>query len=481
MVDNLLLGFGSALSLSNLAWCFLGCAIGTIVGVLPGLGPTAALAILLPIAVTVGDPITSLIMLAGVYYGTQYGGSTTSILMNLPGEAASAPTTMDGYALTQQGHAKSALAVAAIGSFAAGTLATLAVALITPVLAELALKFGPTEYFAVMFMALVAATLFSDRGLTAGIVMMSAGMLLGLIGTDINSGTIRFTGGITDLSGGIPLVVLIMGLFGLPEIIKKLSLHGAVQNCKNNPVDTHLLRDSAPAMTRGTVIGTLLGMLPGVGSVLPAFAAYAVEKKLDSKVGTGNIKGVAAPESANNAAAQISFVPMLSLGLPATPVMALMAAALILQGITPGPQIVQSQPLLFWTLIGSMWIGNLMLLILNLPLVGVWVRLLSVPDIILRPSILVLCCIGVYSLRNNIFDILLLVPVTIIGVWVRNKKLPVMPALMGFILGPMMEEYLRRSLVISQGDWSTFMTHPLSATIIIASILLIIFQMKGSR
>lgn len=482
LLENLSLGLGSALMPGNLVWCFVGCLIGTVVGVLPGLGPTAALAILLPLVVQLGDPIAAIIMMAGVYYGTQYGGSTTSILMRLPGEAASAPTTLDGYALTQKGHAKTALAVAAIGSFIAGSIATLILALVAPGLAALSLKFGPAEYFSIMLLALVLSTLFSDRGFVTGLALISTGILLGSIGTDINSGTVRFTVGVTDLSSGIPLVVMIMGLFGLPELIQNLSskLHDRVQQ-ETLDLDRKLLIQSTPAIARGTLIGTLLGVLPGIGSVLPAFAAYAVEKKLDLRVGSGEIKGVAAPESANNAAAQISFVPMLSLGLPSTPVMALMAAALIMQGITPGPQIIQAQPLLFWTLIVSMWVGNVMLLILNLPLIGMWTKLLSIPAKILYPLILVLCCIGVYSVRNNLFDVLLLIPATAVGFWLQKRRLSAMPLLMGFVLGPMMEEYLRRSLIISQGDWSTFLTHPLSAVIISITVMLLFFNWKGKR
>jgi TctA family transporter len=472
LLANLAIGFGAALTPANLLYCLAGVTLGTLVGVLPGLGPIATIAILLPATFTL-EPVSSLIMLAGIYYGAQYGGSTTAILINLPGEATAVATTLDGHAMAKQGRAGAALATAAIGSFFAGTVATFLLAAFAPPLAEIALKFGPHEYFSLMVLGLAASVVLAHGSLLKAIGMILLGLLLGIIGTDVNSGMRRFTFEIPELADGIGFVVVAMGMFGLGEIVRNLE-HEATRTMVIQrvtglmPTKEDLKRIIAPIL-RGTALGSALGILPGNGALLGSFAAYSVEKKISrtpEQFGKGAIEGVAAPESANNAGAQTSFIPMLTLGIPSSPVMALMIGALIIQGIQPGPTVMTSQPVLFWGIIASMWIGNLFLVILNLPMIGLWVRLVTVPYHLLYPAILVFCAVGVYSLSNSVFDVYLMALFGLLGYVFTKLECEPAPMLLGFILGPMMEEYLRRALLLSRGDPSTFLTRPISLTML---------------
>ncbi|MBL8523878.1 MAG: tripartite tricarboxylate transporter permease [Betaproteobacteria bacterium] len=480
LLSNLALGFGVALTLNNLLYCLVGCLLGTLIGVLPGIGPIATIAMLLPATFTL-PPESSLIMLAGIYYGAQYGGSTTAILVNLPGESSSVVTALDGYQMARQGRAGVALSVAALGSFFAGCVATFLLAAAAPPLAQIAFKFGPAEYFSLMILGLIAAVVLAHGSVIKAIGMILLGLLLGLVGTDVNSGMARFSFGIPELTDGIGFVAIAMGVFGFAEIIKNLE-QGEAREVFTNKVTSlwptkQDIKDAFPAVLRGTFLGSLLGILPGGGAVLGSFSAYTLEKKIAkdaSKFGKGDIRGVAAPESANNAAAQTSFIPLLTLGIPPNPVMALMVGAMIIQGIQPGPQVMTERPQLFWGMIVSMWIGNLMLVILNLPLIGMWIKLLKVPYRLLYPAILVFCCIGVYSLSNSPFDVLMTALFGFIGyVFVKLDCEPA-PLLLGFILGPMMEENLRRAMLLSRGDPMTFVTRPLSASLLAISLLLLI-------
>ena len=483
LLSNLALGFSVALTLNNLMYCFIGCILGTLIGVLPGIGPIATIAMLLPATFTL-PPESSLIMLAGIYYGAQYGGSTTAILVNLPGESSSVVTAIDGYQMARQGRAGVALTTAALGSFFAGTVATVLLAVAAPPLAQIAFKFGPAEYFSLMVLGLIAAVVLAHGSVIKAIGMILLGLLLGLVGTDVNSGMARFSFGIPELSDGIGFVAIAMGVFGFAEIIKNLE-QGEAREVFTSKVSSLWptkkdFKEAYPAVLRGTALGSLLGILPGGGAILGSFSAYTLEKKIakdPSKFGKGDIRGVAAPESANNAAAQTSFIPLLTLGIPPNPVMALMVGAMIIQGIQPGPQVMTERPNLFWGMIVSMWIGNLMLVILNLPLIGIWIKLLKVPYRLLYPAILVFCCIGVYSLSNSPFDVIMTAIFGFVGyVFVKLECEPA-PLLLGFILGPMMEENLRRAMLLSRGDPMTFITRPLSATLLAISLLLLIIIM----
>ncbi len=477
MLANLQIGLDTAFSLQNLIYCFIGVLLGTLIGVLPGLGPVPTIAMLLPL--TFGLPAeTALIMLSGIYYGAQYGGSTTSILLNLPGESASVVTALDGHQMARQGRAGVALATAAIGSFVAGTTATVLLAVFAPPLALLALSFGPPEYFALMVLGLAASVVLAHGPLARALAMVVLGLLLGLVGTDVTSGTLRYTFGFLQLADGINFVIIAMGIFGLGEIIRNLE-QGEERSGATVAKITSLMpsRSDLKAMfwpiLRGTGIGSILGILPGGGAVLSSFASYALEKRISKRpqdFGRGAIEGVASPEAANNSGAQMSYIPMLTLGIPSNPVMALMIGALIIQGIQPGPGIVSEQPTLFWGIIVSMWIGNILLLVLNLPLVGLWVKLLTVPYSILFPAVLMFSAIGVYSLNNSTFDIILMAGFGVIGyVFVKLKCEPA-PLLLGFILGPMMEEYLRRTLLLSRGDATVFLTRPVTAIVLLIAI-----------
>ncbi|MBK8636746.1 MAG: tripartite tricarboxylate transporter permease [Chromatiaceae bacterium] len=481
LLGNLAIGFGTALTLQNLFYSFAGCLIGTLIGVLPGVGPVATLAMLLPTTYAL-EPTSALIMLAGIYYGAQYGGSTTAILVNLPGESSSVVTCLDGYQMARQGRAGAALGIAAIGSFIAGTFATVLVAAFAPPLTELAFQFGPAEYFSLMLLGLIGAVVLASGSLVKAIGMIMLGLLLGLVGTDVNSGVARFSFGIPELTDGIGFVAVAMGVFGFAEIIANVEKKGQREVLTNNVgsvmPNVKEMKEAAPAIARGTLLGSILGILPGGGALLASFAAYAVEKKLagpnaDPPFGKGNIRGVAGPESANNAGAQTSFIPMLTLGIPPNAVMALMIGAMTIHNIQPGPQVMTSNPTLFWGLIASMWIGNLMLVILNLPLIGLWIQLLKVPYRLLYPAILVFCCIGVYSINNTTFDVFMTVFFGALGYLFYKLRCEPAPLILGFILGPMMEENLRRAMLLSRGDPTTFVTSPLSLGLLLAALVLL--------
>lgn len=477
LFTNLGIGFETALSLQNLFYCLIGVFLGTAVGVLPGLGPVATIAMLLPATFAL-PPIAALIMLAGIYYGAQYGGSTTAILVNLPGESSSVVTAIDGYQMARQGHAGKALATAAIGSFFAGTVATVLLALFAPPLADLALKFGPAEYFSLMVLGLVASVVLASGSLLNAIGMVILGLLLGLIGSDVNSGAARYTFDMPELADGINFVIVAMGMFGIGEIIRNLE-HEETRSLVMKKVSGLMLskedmkRIIAPIL-RGTALGSALGILPGGGAMLASFAAYSIEKKVSknsAQFGKGAIEGVAAPEAANNAGAQTSFIPMLTLGIPSNPVMALMIGAMIIQGIQPGPAVMTEQPTLFWGLIASMWIGNFFLIVLNLPMIGLWVRMITVPYHHLYPAILMFCAIGVFSLNNSDFDIYLMALFGLFGYICAKLDAEPAPMLLGFIIGPMMEEYLRRALLLSRSDPMVFLTRPISATMLAMAAL----------
>ena len=489
LFNNLALGFGVAFTLQNLMYAFIGCFLGTVIGVLPGIGPLATIAMLLPATYAL-PPVAALIMLAGIYYGAQYGGSTTAILVNLPGESSSVVTVIDGYQMARNGRAGPALAAAGLGSFFAGCVGTLILAAFAAPLTELAFQFGPTEYFSLMILGLVGAVVLASGSLLKAIAMIVLGLLLGMVGTDVNSGVPRFAFDIPELSDGIGFIVIAMGVFGYGEIISNLGKHESEREVFTANV-TGLwptkedFKNMIPAVLRGTALGSVLGILPGGGAVMAAFAAYTLEKKTPLRpgevpFGKGNIRGVAAPESANNAGAQTSFIPLLTLGIPPNAVMALMVGAMTIHNIQPGPQVMTSNPELFWGLIASMWIGNLMLIVLNLPLIGIWIKLLSVPYRWLFPSIVLFCAIGVYSTNNNTFDIWLVGLFGFIGYLFIKLGAEPAPLLLGFILGPMMEEYLRRAMLIFRGDWSVFVTRPISAGLLAAAALLLVVVLLPS-
>lgn len=481
LISNLMLGFDTALSLQNILYCTIGVTIGTLIGVLPGMGPVATVAMLLPATYAL-PPTSALIMLAGIYYGASYGGSTTAILVNIPGEASAVVTCLDGHMMAKRGRAGSALGIAALGSFFAGCVATLLIAAFAPPLTELAFRFGPAEYFSLMVLGLVSATVLATGSLLKAICMVLLGLLLGLIGTDVNSGAFRFTFGIDELQDGIDFVPLSMGLFGFAEIMRNLEgnmSRSLVPNkVKNILPSWQEIKVSVGPIVRGTALGSILGVLPGGGALLSSFASYTAEKKLagdkaDPPFGYGNIRGVAGPESANNAGAQTSFVPMLTLGIPSNAVMALMIGAMMIHDIVPGPQVMQSDPGLFWGLIISMWIGNLILVVLNLPMIGVWVQLLRVPYRWLFPAILVFCCIGVYSINNNVWDVWIAIFFGFAGYVFGKLGCETAPLVLGFILGPMMEENLRRAMLLSRGDPSVFVSSPISCGLLIAAVLMV--------
>ncbi|MCB4770293.1 tripartite tricarboxylate transporter permease [Ancylobacter sp. Lp-2] len=475
--DHLALGFSVAFTFQNLFYCFIGVLLGTLIGVLPGLGPVPTIAMLLPITFGL-PPVSALIMLAGIYYGAQYGGSTTAILINLPGESSSVVTAIDGYQMARQGRAGAALATAALGSFFAGSVATFLLAVFAPPLAEIALKFGPPEYFSLMVLGLVASVSLASGSVVKALAMVVLGILLGLSGQDVYTGTPRFTFDIVELADGIEFVALAMGLFGLVEIIRNLEDEHTrtvmVQKVQGLMLSKEDFKRIIAPVLRGTILGSFLGILPGGGAMLSSFASYSVEKRVSKypqQFGKGAIEGVAGPESANNAGAQTSFIPMLTLGIPSNPVMALMIGALIIQGIVPGPNVVNEQPNLFWGIIASMWIGNFMLVVLNLPLIGIWVRLLTVPYHILFPLIIGFCCIGVYSVNNNVYDVYAMAAFGVFGYLLVKLDCEPAPLLLGFIIGPMLEEYLRRAMLISRGDPSVFVTRPLSAVMLGIAVL----------
>lgn len=485
LLPNLVLGFTVAVSPMNLLYCFVGVFVGTLVGVLPGIGPLAAIAMLLPATFNL-PPVGALIMLAGIYYGTQYGGSTTAILVKLPGESASVVTCLDGYEMAKKGRAGPALAIAAIGSFFAGTVCTMLIALVGPPLAEIALKFGAPEYFSLMSLGLIASAVLASGSVLKAIAMIFLGLIFGIIGTDVNSGMSRFTFGMSGLADGISFVVVAMGLFGFAEILSNME---KAQDVKSRELLTkkidHMyptwqdLKVSAGPIVRGTAVGAFFGTLPGAGPTISAFSTYALEKKMakhPERFGTGEIQAVAGPEAANNAAAQCAFIPTLTLGIPGSATMALMLGALTIQGIAPGPQVMTQRPDLFWGLIASMWIGNAMLVILNLPLIPLWVKILQVPYRFLFPAILTFMAIGVYSVNNLDLDIYMTIFFGLMGYVFMKLKCEPAPLILAFVLGPLMEENLRRALLISRGDPTVFFTRPISAGFLIATILLLVIM-----
>ncbi len=511
LYDNLALGFatvwkiiwlpwpamGIAIPLpANLLLCFVGCLVGTLVGVLPGVGPIATIAMLLP--VTYGlDPIGALIMLAGIYYGAQYGGSTTAILVNIPGEATAVVTVLDGHQMAKQGRAGVALGIAAIGSFIAGTFATLVIASLAVPLTRMALLFGPADYFALMVLGLMFAVVLARGSIPKAIGMILVGVLLSTVGSDLETGEERLTFGWTEISDGLDFAIIAMGIFGFAEIVKNLEnpetrnvVQAAIGRLLPNGRD---MRQSAWPIARGTMIGSFLGLLPGNGAVLGPFASYTLEKKIaadPTRFGTGAIEGVAGPESANNAGAQTAFIPLLTLGIPPNAVMALMVGAMTIHGIVPGPQIITKQPNLFWGMIASMWIGNLMLLIINLPLIGLWVKLLKVPYRLMFPAIVLFCCIGIYSINNSSLDVLMVAAFGLFGYTLLKFGFEPAPMLLGFVLGRLMEEKLRQSLVISRGSFMTFLecggtlpfcTKPRLILLILAVLLVIIAALPSIR
>ena len=480
LLDNLALGFSTALTLQNLIYCFLGVLLGTMIGVLPGLGPIATIAMLLPATYAL-PPIAALIMLAGIYYGAQYGGSTTAILVNIPGESSSVVTAIDGYQMARRGRAGVALFTAGFGSFFAGCVATLVLAAFAAPLAQVAFKFGPAEYFSLMVLGLIGAVVLASGSLIKAIGMIILGLLLGLVGTDVNSGAARYSFDIPELTDGIGFVAIAMGVFGFAEIMSNLEQKDKRETFLDKVTSLWPSKEDfkrmMPSILRGTGIGSLLGVLPGGGAPLAAFAAYSLEKKTSkhsAEFGKGAIEGVAGPESANNAASQTSFIPLLTLGIPPNAVMALMVGAMTIHNIQPGPQVMTSNPALFWGLIASMWIGNLMLIILNLPLIGVWVKMLTIPYRHLYPAILVFCCIGVYTVNNSNFDIFMTAIFGIAGYLFFKLGCEAPPLLLGFILGPMMEENFRRALLLARGDFTTFITRPLSLGLLIAAAALVV-------
>jgi TctA family transporter len=479
-LNSLFDGFVAAATLQNLGFCLLGCLLGTLIGVLPGIGPIPTIAMLLP--ATYGlDPLTSLIMLAGIFYGAQYGGSTTSILVNMPGEASSVVTCIDGHQMARQGRAGAALGVAALGSFFAGCVGTLFIAAFGPPLAAFAQKFGSQEYFSLMVLGLVTAVVMAHGSLIKAVGMILIGLLFGLIGSDLNSGMQRYTFGVEELWDGLDFLPLVMGMFGIAEIVRNLegperkreALTTKLRDLWPNAKDFH---ESWRAVLRGTGVGAVLGIVPGGGAVLASFAAYTLEKKIakdPSRFGRGAIEGVAGPESANNAAAQTSFIPLLTLGLPSNAIMALMVGAMMIHGIAPGSAVMTTRPELFWGMVASMWIGNLMLVIINLPLIGVWVKLLSAPYRLLYPPIIMFCMIGIYSTTASFVQIVLTAVFTAFGYLLARLECEPAPLILGFILGPLMEENLRRAMLISRGDPMIFVTSPISAALLFTALVVI--------
>jgi putative tricarboxylic transport membrane protein len=483
MFSQLVTGFSVALQPVNLLYCFIGTLIGTLVGVLPGLGPVAAMSLLLP-ATFHTTPEASIIMLAGIYYGSMYGGSTTSILMNIPGEAASIVTCLDGHEMAKRGRAGAALGIAAFGSFIAATIAIIGLQLLSAPLVDFALKFGSPEYFSLMILGMTILTFLASASMLRAIMMACFGLVLGCVGQDTISGAMRFTFGMPELLEGLGIVPVVMGLFGISEVLLNLErtvkseiFAGKVKGLFPTLKDWGRAKW---AITRGTVMGFFLGILPGGGGTIAAFASYAIEKRFSShpeEFGKGAIEGVAGPESANNAAAQGAFIPLLSLGIPSNVVMALLLGALIIHGITPGPLLLEQHPQLFWGVVTSMYVGNIMLLILNLPLIGLWVKVLKIPYSILFPLILLLCFIGAFTINNSMADVWLMFAFGILGYLMKKLSLEAAPMVLAFVLGPMLETALRQSLIKSDGSFTIFVTRPISATFLTVSALLLLVPM----
>ena len=486
LLANLALGFETAFSPINLFYCFLGVFLGTLIGVLPGIGALAAVSMLLPVTFYI-PPTTALIMLAGIYYGAEYGGSIASILLNLPGTPSAAVTCLDGYPMSREGRAGVALLMTTLASFVGASFGILTLTAFAPMLAEVALAFGPTEYFSVMVLGLIAAAAITQGSALKGLAMVGLGVLVGCIGTDINTGIPRYTFGNPNLFDGISLVALAMGLFGISEVIASIrSRSGAGLPQKVSfrsmlPTREDWRRSVAP-MARGTGIGAFFGALPGTGQTIASFISYAFEKRVSrtpERFGKGAIEGISAPEAANNAAAQTAFIPTLTLAIPGSATMALILGALLIHGITPGPGLMTRYPDMFWGLVVSFWIGNILLVLLNIPLIGLWIRILRIPYQFLYPTIIVLICIGVYTVNNSIFDVGLALGFGVLGYGMRLLHFEPAPLLIGFVLGPMIEENFRRAMLFSRGDYSTFITQPVSATMLGLAALLLAWSVLG--
>ncbi len=480
-------GFSIAFSLINIIYCLIGCLLGTLVGVLPGIGPAAAIALLFPTAMRI-DPIGAMVMLAGIYYGAAYGGSTTSILLNIPGEATSVVTCLDGYQMARNGRAGPALGMSAFGSFIGGTITIMGLVLFAPLLANVALKFGPPEFFSLTVMCMTMVTYLSSRGsFIKALMMVPLGLILATIGMDPHTGTFRFTYGTLTLKDGLGIVPIVMGLFGISEVL--INVGSPVQRTfmktkiKNLFPSLQDWKDSKFPIIRGTLVGFVLGVLPGMGLSSP-FLAYGLEKKLSKhpeKFGTGIIEGVASAETCNNAESQAAFIPMLSLGIPANVIMAMFLGALMVYGITPGPLLLRDHPDLFWGLISSMYIGNAMLLVLNLPLIPVWVQILRIPYSYLFPAILIFCIIGSYSLNNNIGDVIVMAVFGVVGYLMKRFGFEAAPLVLALILGPLLEDNLRQALLISRGSFMVFLTRPISAAFMIVSLAIIVSSVLRIR
>jgi putative tricarboxylic transport membrane protein len=481
---DLALGFQTALTPENLLYCLIGVTLGTFIGVLPGIGALAAVSMLLPVTFYL-PPTAALVMLAGVYYGSEYGGSIASILLNLPGTPSSAVTALDGYPMTQQGKAGIALFLTAVASFAGATIGIVVLTAFAPVLVRVTLAFGPAEYFAVMVLGLLAAASIGQGSPIKGIAMVLLGLMLGTVGVDINSGASRYTLGFFDLYDGINLIALAMGLFGISEVIASI---GATANARLKDRITFRsmmpgagdVRRSILPVLRGSSVGALVGALPGTGQTVASFLSYALEKRVardPSRFGKGAVEGITSPEASNNAAAQTAFIPTLTMGIPGSATMALLLGALMIHGIAPGPGLMREHPELFWGLIASFWIGNVLLLVLNIPLIGLWVRILQIPYHYLYPTILVLICIGVFSINNNVFDVWVVLFFGVLGYGMRLLGFEPAPLLIGFVLGPLMEENFRRALLLAQGDFAVFVQRPISATILAISALLLLWAL----
>jgi len=486
LFGNIALGLSVAFSWNNLLWCLFGVTLGTLVGVLPGIGALSAISMLLPITYYI-EPVAALIMMAGIYYGSSYGGSTTSILLNLPGSASSAVACLDGYPMAKQGRAGVALVTTALASLVGGSIGILIMMLLSPVIVDFALDLGPQEYFSLMVMGLLAASAISVGSPIKGIAMVVVGILLGLVGIDVSTGAQRFTFGIPELTEGFSIVVLALGLFGIAEIV--VSLNDGQRGTINKGVTFRSMlptkddmRRAAKPMLRGTGVGAFIGALPGAGSTIASFIAYAIERKIakdPERFGNGAIEGLAAPEAANNAGDQTAFIPTLTLGIPGSATMALMLNVLMIHGVAPGPMMVMNHADIFWGLVMSFWIGNVLLVILNLPMVGVWVRVLSIPYSVLFPSILMFVCIGAYTINYSAFDVMLVAAFGVLGYGMRLLNFPAAPLLLGFVLGPMMEEYFRRAMVLSRGDFTTFFDRPLSLSFLLISAALLLWAARG--
>ncbi len=477
---NLALGFATAVSPINLLYCLIGALAGTLVGVLPGISPVNTVAMLLPFTFGM-NPTSAMIMLAGIFYGAQYGGSTSAILVNVPGETSAVVTCLDGHQMARQGRAGKALGIAAIGSFFAGCVATLVIALVSTPLAKLAMKFNSPEYFSLMVLGLICAVVLASGPPMKAIIMVVLGLLTGLVGIDVNSGSSRLTFGRMELADGMDFVPLVVGLFGIGEVVANLEVATDRNILKAKITDLfpsrREIRECFPAIVRGTGIGTMLGILPGGGAALPPFAAYAIEKKVSQhpeRFGTGEIRGVASPESANNAGAQTSFIPMLTMGIPTNALMALMIGALMIHGIQPGPMVIQKQPELFWGLVASMWIGNLMLLVINLPLIGFWVALLKTPYRLMFPAIIMFCCVGAYASMNSVFSVWLMLGWGIAGYFFKKIGVQPAPLILGFVLGPLLEENFRRSMAVANGSAMVFFERPISAVFLVLALVFIV-------